>query len=319
MRNAFVNKVIELAKKDKDIYLITADTGFHVLDEFKKLFPDRFLNVGISEASMVGIASGLALCGKVVFLYAIVPFITMRCFEQIRIDLCYQNLPVKLVGIGQGLTYGTAGATHHSIEDIGVMSCLPNMSVICPGDPLEVERTIEDSLNLKGPCYIRLGKSGEARIHQDRLSSFAIGKGIRIHKGKDIAIMATGNMLETAMKVHGLLREKGAHPELISMHTVKPIDTKLIVETSKRCLLIVAIEEHSLIGGLGSAISNVITERNLGTNLIKIALPDKYVDMVGEQEDLRHYYGLTPKQIVGSICRCCHKLEKNNVCSVKFF
>lgn len=303
MRSAFTKKIIELAKKNKDIYLLTADTGFHALDDFKQLFPDRFLNVGISEAAMIGMASGLALSGKTVFTYAIVPFITMRCFEQIRIDLCYQNLPVKLIGVGEGLTYGTAGATHHSIEDIGIMSCLPNMTVICPGDPIEVERATEASLKLKGPCYLRIGKSGEAKIHSPSLLNFTIGKGIKLYRGREIAIIATGNMLETATVVYRLLKQKGIFSELISMHTVKPIDEKLIADISKKCPVIVSLEEHSVIGGLGSAISNLITERKLGSRLIKIALPDKYVDIVGEQDDLRHYYGLTATQISRKILR----------------
>lgn len=303
MRNAFAKKIIELAKKNKDIYLLTADTGFHVLDDFRQLFPDRFLNVGISEAAMISMASGLALSGKTVFTYAIAPFITMRCFEQIRIDLCYQNLPVKLIGVGEGLTYGTAGATHHSIEDIGIMSCLPNMTVICPGDPIEVERATEASLKLKGPCYLRIGKSGEAKIHSSSLLNFTIGKGIRLYRGKEIAIIATGNMLETATVVYKLLKQKGISSELISMHTVKPIDEKLIADISKKCSVIVSLEEHSVIGGLGSAISNLITERRLGSRLIKIALPDKYIDIVGEQDDLRYYYGLTATQISRKILR----------------
>lgn len=294
---------MELAGEDKSIYLITADTGFSVLDEFRKVFPDRFLNVGISEASMVGISSGLALCGKKVFLYAIVPFITMRCFEQIRVDLCYQNLPVKLIGVGQGLTYGTAGATHHSIEDIGLMNCLPNMTVICPGDPLEVEKAVESSMSLEGPCYIRLGKSGEKLIHTAPLKSFVIGKGIRIHKGKDIALIATGNMLETSENVYKLLAQNGLHPELISMHTIKPLDERLIIETAARCKLMVTVEEHSRIGGLGYNVSNIMTENNLKAKLIKFALPDKYVDVVGEQDDLRKYFGLTVKRITDAILR----------------
>jgi len=303
MREAFVKKLMELAGKDKSVYLITADTGFNVLDEFKKVFPDRFLNVGISEASMIGIASGLALCGKKVFLYAIVPFITMRCFEQIRVDLCYQNLPVKLIGVGQGLTYGTAGATHHSIEDIGLMNCLPNMTVICPGDPLEVEKAVESSMCLGGPCYIRLGKSGEKVIHPPPLKSFVIGKGIRIQKGKDIALIATGNMLETAKDVYELLVQKGFHPELISMHTIKPLDERLIIETAARCKLMVTVEEHSRIGGLGYNVANVMVENNLKAKLIKIALPDKFVDVVGCQEDLREYFGLTVERITEAILR----------------
>lgn len=308
MRNAFIDTLTQLAKRDPNIFLITADTGFHVLDKFKKLFPDQYLNVGISEASMIGISAGLSLCGKTVFLYAIVPFITMRCFEQIRIDLCYQNLPVKLVGVGQGLTYGTAGATHHSIEDIGIMRCLPNMTVVCPGDPVEVEQTIKNSLNLKGPCYIRLGKSGEKRIHAKKLKDFSIGKGVRIHRGENIAIMSTGNMLETATDVYDIVKKEGLNPELISMHTIKPLDNRLISDISKRCRYIVTLEEHSVIGGLGSSVSDTVTDKKLDVTLIKFALPDKYVDIVGDQADLRDHYGLTAEDVAESILKLYSKI-----------
>ncbi len=312
MRSAFVKKLIELANKYNDLYLITADTGFRVLDEFKDLFPDRYLNIGISEANMIGVAAGLTLSGKIVFVYGIVPFVTMRCFEQIRIDLCYQNLPVKLIGIGQGLTYGSAGATHQSIEDIAIMNCLPNMTIVCPGDPVETEKAVESSIEVKGPLYLRLGKSGEKIIHSAQLSAFKIGKGIRLYGGKDIAIIATGNMLETAVNVYEILKQKNIFAELISMHTIKPLDVDLIVEISKRCKIIVSIEEHNFIGGLGSRIADVITDKKLAVNLKKFALPDKYVVVVGEQDYLRDYYGLTAEKIGEAIlCDYCSKMPNN--------
>ena len=191
MRIAFIKKVIELAEKNKNIYILTADTGFKVFEGFREKFPERYLNVGISEASMIGIAAGLALSNKIVFTYAITPFVTMRCFEQIRNDLCYQRLPVVLIGVGQGLTYAGAGATHHSIEDIAIMNCLPNMTIVCPGDPFEVSRAIEESVRLvDGPCYIRLGKTGEPGLYGTPFPEFRIGKGISVRKGSDIVIFA---------------------------------------------------------------------------------------------------------------------------------
>lgn len=301
MRDAFVKKLIEFAKKDENLYLITSDTGFMVLDEFKKLFPERFLNIGISEATMIGTAAGLALSGKKVFAYAIVPFITMRCFEQIRVDLCYQNLPVKLVGIGGGLTYGTAGSTHHSIEDIAVMSCLPNMSVLCPGDPIEVEGLMEESLNLTGPSYLRLGKSGETVIHNKDLTDIKIGKGIKIQAGKDIAIISTGNMLENSIKVCEILKQNNINPELISMHTVKPIDKDVIINLTQNCTKVITIEEHNIIGGLGSSVGDVILENNLPLKLKKFAIPDKYTCIGGSQDHLRACYNLEATQIAKEI------------------
>lgn len=297
MRTAFIKKLTQLANADKRVYLITADTGFKVFDEFQVVFPERYLNIGISEANMIGAASGLALDGKIVFVYAIVPFVTMRCFEQIRIDLSYQDLPVKLVGVGGGLTYGSEGATHHAIEDIAIMNSLPNMTVICPGDPVEAANMIEASLSLKGPCYFRLGKSGERVLHKKGLPSFSIGKGILIHKGEDIAIIATGSMLETAFTIHEILKGKGLNPELISMHTIKPLDREIITKAARRCKIVVTVEEHSVIGGLGSCVANVIAEENLNVVLKKFAIPDRYAETAGDNIYLRRQYGLTAEQI----------------------
>ena len=159
MRKAFIKKLIELARKDSDIYLLTGDLGFSVLESFQREFPERFINIGISEQAMIGVAAGLAMMGKKVFVYSILPFVTMRCFEQVRVDLCYQNLPVRLVGVGAGLNYGTAGATHHAIEDISVMRSLPNLSVLSPGSCKEVEALLDQANELKGPAYFRLSKS----------------------------------------------------------------------------------------------------------------------------------------------------------------
>ena len=301
MRETFVKKLIEFAKRDKNVYLITSDTGFMVLDEFKTLFPERFLNIGISEANMIGVAAGLAMSGKKVFVYAIVPFVTMRCFEQIRVDLCYQNLPVKLVGIGGGLTYGTAGSTHHSIEDLAVMNCLPNMNVLCPGDPIEAAGLFEESMLLDSPCYIRLGKSGEKIIHENNNTHIKIGKGILVSEGKNIAIISTGNMLENAKNVVDLLNKEGFTPELISMPTIKPMDKEIITKISKKCHTIFTLEEHNIIGGLGSAVGDVILENNLSVKIKKIAIPDQYTCIGGSQEYLRGKYGLTAAQILNSI------------------
>ena len=296
MRKAFVNKLTQLVNKNKDIYLLTGDLGFSVFDEFKKNFPDHYLNVGVSESNMIGMAAGLALAGKQVFVYSIIPFVTLRCLEQIRNDLCYQRLPVKIIGVGEGLSYGTAGATHHALEDIAIMSALPEMTVIAPGDPVEVECTVEKSLELKGPCYIRLGKSGEPILHKKEFI-FKIGKSIVLKNGEDITIISTGNMLETALKVYDILKKENINCKIVSMHTIKPIDREIIVKSANNMDIIVSIEEHSKIGGLGSRIASVILEEKLNTKYLQIALPDTFVHIVGSQNYLREIYGLTPDQI----------------------
>jgi transketolase len=297
MRQAFINTLMELAEKDDSIYLLTGDAGFTILEKFRDRFPGRYYNVGIAEAAMIGLAAGLAMSGKTVFVYSIVPFVTMRCFEQVRVDLCYQNLPVKLVGVGQGVTYGTAGATHHAIEDIAVMRALPNMTVICPGGPVETKKAVAASLDLPGPCYIRLGKSGEPTVHKSEDIPFTIGRGIRVREGEGVALIATSNMVPTADEVAGLLEKEGWKPEVISMHTVKPIDRELLAATAGRCPLIATLEEHNLIGGLGSAAAEVILADRLPARLITFGIPDTYAPVAGSQEYLRELFGLLPEQV----------------------
>lgn len=303
MRKALVKVLTERMESDDSIYVLTADTGFHVFDEFQRQFPDRFLNVGISEAAMIGMASGLALSGKQVFTYGIVPFVTMRCFEQVRNDLCYPGLPVKIVGVGGGLTYGPAGMSHHSIEDIAVMRALPNMTVVCPGDPVETERAVAASFDLPGPCYLRLGKTGEPVIHAGGLTDFEIGRGIRLREGKDVALIATGNMLPTAAAACDILSQRRLTPELISMHTVKPIDRELLVDLASRCRIIATIEEHSIIGGLGAAVAAVVVDEALDVRLRRFALPDEYVHTAGSQDYLRRQFGLTAENIAKTLAK----------------
>lgn len=303
MREALVETLTELIERGEDICLLVADTGFHVFDTFQRRFPERYLNVGICESAMTGMAAGLALSGKQVFTYGIVPFVTFRCLEQIRVDLCYPGLPVKIVGVGGGLTYGPAGATHHSIEDIAVMAALPGMTVVCPGDPVEVREAVRASMSLAGPCYLRICKSGEPVVHTQGIPSFAIGRGIRVRRGTGVAILATGNMLPTASAVCELLACRGADPELVSMHTVKPIDRDLIRCLTQRCGTLATIEEHSRIGGLGSSVADAVADDRLPVRLQCFALPDAYAVEAGSQEYFRRKCGLTAAQIADRIER----------------
>jgi len=301
MRQAFLNELTRSMELDPSVFLLTGDTGFHVFDDFQETFRDRYLNTGICEAAMIGMAAGLALSGKRVFVYGIAPFVTLRCFEQIRVDLCYANLPVTIVGVGAGLTYGPAGATHHTIEDIAVLSALPNMTVVCPGDPSEAGAAVKGIMSLKGPCYLRIGKSGEPAVHQGELADFRIGRGIRLRHGRDVALIATGNMLPTAAAAAWILAEQGLDPEVISMHTVKPLDEELVRDVAGRCKLIATLEEHVARGGLGSAVSDVITADGAGVRVLRFALPDAYACEAGSQAYLRAKYGLTADDIAGRI------------------
>lgn len=296
MRKAFVKKLTELVLKDKNIYLLTGDLGFSVFDEFKEKFPDNYINMGLSEANMIGVAAGMTMCGKQVFVYSIIPFVTFRCLEQIRNDLCLQNLPVKIIGVGEGLSYGTSGPTHHSIEDIGVMSSLPNLIVISPGDSVEVEKIVEQSLDLNSPCYIRLGKSGEEDVNSSEVD-LRIGKGNIIKKGKDVAILSTGNMLSTAVKVSNALEEEGINSMVVSLHTIKPLDEILLKDISTYIKHIFILEEHISSCGLSSRIAFFYFRENIKVDLTCIGLPDNFVTLVGNQEFLRETYGLDVKSI----------------------
>ena len=285
--------------------MLTGDLGFSVLEKFQEKFPDRYFDVGVSEANMIGVAAGLALSDKTVFVYSIVPFATMRCFEQIRNDLCYQNLNVKIIAVGGGLCYGSAGPTHHSITDIAIMRALPNMIVLCPGDPFEVEMATKLSVLRQTPVYIRLGKSHEPKVHL-KTPNFVIGKGITIKKGDDITIIATGNLLYNAKCVSDELINKGIDVRLISMHTIKPLDREIILKAAMETKAIFTMEEHSLIGGLGSAVSEVLAEGDTKKVLFRrISLPDAFCRDVGDQEYLRKKNSLSIEQTTNTILMYC--------------
>lgn len=302
MRNTFIKTLIKLAEEDERIFVITPDLGFSVLEEFEKKFPNRFLNVGIAEANAVSIASGLALSGKIVYVYSIIPFVTMRAFEQIRVDVAYMNTNVRLVGVGAGLTYGPAGATHHSIEDIAIMRALPNMTVFAPCDPYEVEKITEESVFHQGPIYFRLAKKGEPIISNQQ-EEIKIGKANYIKRCDDgkIAILFTSNASDIALEISQKLERENLKNELVSMHTIKPFDYKALEDILKKKKYIFTIEEHSIIGGLGSVVSEYIAESIQNPIFRRFALPDKYSHYVGSQSFIREKFGFTADAIYKKI------------------
>ncbi len=302
MRNIFIKTLIKLAEQDERIFVITPDLGFSVLEEFEEKFPERFLNVGIAEANAVTIASGLALSGKIVYVYSIIPFITMRPFEQIRVDVAYMNTNVRLIGVGAGITYGPAGATHHAIEDIALMRALPNMTVFCPSDPYEVEEVTKESISHNGPIYFRLAKKDEPIIsnisHQIRL-----GKANFIQKkdNSKIAILFTSNASDLALEVSKELENNNIDTDLISMHTIKPFDYKTLKDIIFIKEYIFTIEEHSIIGGLGSVVSEYIAESKQNPVFKRFALPDEYSHYVGSQQYIREKFNFTAEIITKDI------------------
>lgn len=293
MRTTFINCLIEQARMDDRIFVLTPDMGFSLLEPFAAEFPDRFLNVGIAEQNAIGVAAGLALSGKLVYVYSIIPFVTMRCFEQVRIDVAYMKTNVRLVGVGAGLSYGPAGATHHAIEDIAIMRALPNMTICCPGDPVEVRELVNRSFEHSGPMYLRLGKSGEPTIHPESIH-INIGQAIRVTLGDDLALITTSNMLEQGKKWIDEWSSEGRYVSLISMPTIKPLDTAIILQLLETGIPIITLEEHNVIGGLGSAVAEVIAESGKGISFSRIGIPDVYSHYVGSQQFLREKFLCKP-------------------------
>ena len=294
LRTAFIDTLRELARIDDRIFLLTADMGYSVFETFRDEFPDRFLNTGIAEQNTIGVAAGLASRGKIVFVYSIIPFVTMRCFEQVRLDLAYNFMNVKLVGVGAGLTYGPLGSSHHALEDIAIMRSLPDMTVLCPGDPIETRELIKRSYEYEGPVYIRLGKNGEPKIHPDE-TRIEIGKSITVLEGNDLALITTSNMLETGKKWVEEWKQDGVNVSLISMPSLKPFDSSTVENLIDKEIPIITLEEHSVIGGLGSIISQVIATTGKPVKFQQIGINDKFSHVVGGHEFQRKKFMLDKK------------------------
>jgi transketolase len=308
MRTAFIEKINKMAREDPTIYFLTGDLGFSVVEGFKEEFKERFFNVGIAEQTLAGVAAGLALSGKTVFTYSIASFAVMRCFEQIRNDIAYHNLKVRIIGVGSGLSYSSYGITHQALSDISLMRGLPNMTVVCPGDPIEVEKAMEESKNIPGPIYFRLAKKGEPRLHKEPLD-FHIGKGIVMREGRDIALISTGNTLEMTKNISEALEKKGISARVISMHTVKPIDKELVLETISRIKNVFTIEEHNITGGLGSAVAEIIAEANLKKDVFfrRIGVQDKFCKVAGDQNYVRELFCMSEAEIIQAICQLLNR------------
>lgn len=301
MRTAFFRTLLELAEHDERINLIVGDIGFGVVEPFAERFPRRFLNAGVAEQNMTGIATGLALCNKVVFTYSIANFPTLRCLEQIRNDVCYHNANVKIVAVGGGFAYGSLGMTHHATEDLAIMRALPRMVVVAPGDPIEAEQATRAIVAHPGPCYLRLGRAGEVNVQRPRLA-FEIGRAITVRDGGDITLISTGGVLRTAVLVAERLAQEGVQARVLSMHTVKPLDTDAVLAAARETRAIVTIEEHSVIGGLGGAVAEVLAESDREKIAFKrVGLPSVFSSHVGSQEYLRAAYGLSEDQILESL------------------
>lgn len=297
MRKAFIQSLIESARNDESILLLVGDVGYSLVEPFAQEFPERFINIGIAEQNMIGIATGLALCKKTVFVYSLANFPTLRCLEQIRNDVCYHNINVKIVASGGGLAYGALGVTHHVTEDLGIMRVLPNITIIAPADPLESELATRAIVKRPGPCYLRLAKTGDPLLHKT-MPDFQIGKAIVMRDGKDITLIAIGGILKNTMQAAEQLGKLGIQCRVISMHTLKPLDIETVITAANQTSGIITIEEHNIIGGLGSAVGEVLAESGYQVSFRRIGLNDIFCYKVGSQRHLQKLYSLSVEHIV---------------------
>lgn len=290
MRGAFVEELCRVAASDERVMLVCGDLGYSVLEVFAERFPNRYLNAGVSEQNMTGVAAGLALAGHVVVTYSIANFPVMRCFEQIRNDICYHGLDVKIVAVGGGLAYGPQGYSHHGVEDLAVMRVLPGMSVFAPGDPCETRLTTRAALSIPGPCYLRLGKAGEPAVHVNE-PAFEVGRAIAMRDGADVTLVSTGGMLATVMETASALAQRGIDAMVLSMPCLEPFDTEAITRAMDRTGLVITVEEHGA-GGLGSLAAEVIAQTGKGGRFIPARLPRVAISVAGDQAKLRAGHGL---------------------------
>ena len=307
MRNAFAEEITKLAIEDHRVILLSGDIGNRLFDSYKELHLDRFLNCGVAEANMISMAAGMAMCGLRPVAYTITPFITTRCLEQIRVDVCYQNVPVVIVGVGGGFSYASLGATHHSCEDIAFLRTLPNMNVICAGDAVETRLALWAAIDNGRPTYIRIGKKGEPVIHKET-PKFEIGKGIVLHEGSEVCLLSTGNILPVVLETASQLADTNISVKVVSLHTIKPLDQELLSNVFATCSLVVTIEEHSKIGGLGGSVAEWLADfPSQKARLLRIGTPDAFLHETGGQDYARQRTGLTSeaikKKILGNLDR----------------
>ncbi|OQW46782.1 MAG: hypothetical protein A4S09_02410 [Proteobacteria bacterium SG_bin7] len=300
MRNAFIKTLSSLAKKDNRVTLITGDLGFGVLTDFAKQFPKQFFNAGVAEQNMTGLATGLALEGKIVFTYSIANFSTLRCLEQIRNDAAYHHCNVNVVAVGGGFSYGQLGFSHHATEDLSILRVLPEVSVYSPCDAWEVEQSVKHMVQKSGTGYLRLDRSGPANLKAHE--PFIVGKPRVVREGKDLTIVATGGIIEVALSVADNFAKKGVDARVLSVHTLRPFDPTPIVQAARETKGIITLEEQTVHGGLGGLVAENLLE--LGTipkKFYRIGLRAGFTTIVGDQNYLREYYNVGHKALTDKV------------------
>lgn len=292
MRDAFIRTLLPIAQADPRVLLLTGDLGFRVLDEFRAKCPDQFYNVGVAEQNLAGVAAGMALAGHIVFTYSIGNFPTLRCLEQVRNDICYHGANVKIVTVGGGMAYGALGYTHHAIEDLAITRALPGLAVVAPGDPIEVDKLVSQIADRPGPVYLRLGRAGERPVH-DSAVEVVLGRPTLVTGGKDVLFLTTGGILGVAVEAAEALRMDGISTEVVSVHTLAPIDEEYIADRASRFPIVITCEEHTVVGGLGGAVAEILAECSISTKFRRFGLSANAFPVgVGSQEYMRAANGL---------------------------
>ena len=316
MRNSFAKKITELSSVDDQIVLLAGDIGNRLFDNFKNQSPKKFFNCGVAEQNMIGVSAGLAQQGFLPFVYTIAPFCTSRCFEQIRVDVCYHNVPVTIVAVGAGLSYANLGPTHHSFEDIAILRTLPNMRILCPADPDEVDACVELAVAEPKPTYIRLGKKGEPRIHERSIDRDELVSTIRLRKGKEICLISTGTLLKETLECSKILGQYGYDASVYSVPQVKPFPSKIIEEVFTEYQTIAVFEEHSIIGGFSAAVAEWIIDNQVNTSrLLRFGINDVFHIKSGSQSYARHALGLHSQAFASRILTAISGSEHENTCS----
>lgn len=300
MRTSFIQELCDLAAADDRIWLVSGDLGYSVLEAFITRFPDRYLNAGVAEQNMTGIAAGLAMLGKTVFTYTITNFAVMRCLEQIRNDVCYDNLNVKMVSVGGGLAYGSHGYTHHGVEDLAVMAAMPNLAVAAPGDPIEARSITRMMAEHSGPVYLRIGKAGEPILHGPE-TRILWGRAVAVRQSAarqpgEVTLISTGGMLDATLRAADLLQQQGHRAEVLSMPFLIPLDEQAIASAARRTGVIVTIEEHGP-GGLGTLVGEALARLGEPVVFTPLRLDRTPIRVAGTQQSLRAAQGLDPEGI----------------------
>jgi transketolase len=304
MRKTCLDMVYRLAKSDERIFFIGSDLGIGTLEEFKAEMPERFFMEGIGEANLIGMAAGLALEGKISYVNTIATFITRRCFEQVVLDACLHNAKIRLIGNGGGLVYAPLGPTHLAVEDLAILRALPNMTIVAPADADEMRRLMPLTVERDGPIYIRVAKGNDPIVTTDD-TPFVIGKAIPMRSGSDALILTTGITLRIALVAAAELSQAGIEAAVLHVPTIKPLDTEAILDRAAKAPVIVTVEEHTIVGGLGGAVAELIAEANFdeAKRFKRIGIPDAFLHEYGSQESLMARCGITAESIGAAVRR----------------